>query len=115
MTYSKSYCEEKEISISELNEAQRTLYYIAENLKMDNSISEEGYKHFQMAIKALEQEPQMLHCKNCKWWKDSDGEYRRDIGAESKCPINRKEVFEGNGYCYMFKPQESEDKEMKGD
>ena len=47
-------------------------------------------------------------CKNCKWWKDSDGEYRRGVRAESKCPINRKEVYEGNGYCFMFEPQESE-------
>ena len=48
------------------------------------------------------------HCKDCKWWKDSDGTYCRGIHAESKCPINRKEVYEGNGYCYMFEPQESE-------
>ena len=40
-----------------MTEAQKTLYYIAENMKMDKSISEEGYEHFQMAIKALEQEP----------------------------------------------------------
>lgn len=54
--------------------------------------------------------PQKIgHCKDCKWWKDSDGAYRRGIGAESQCPMNRKEVYEGNGYCYMFKPQESED------
>jgi hypothetical protein len=40
-----------------MTEAQETLYYIAENMKMDKSISEDGYKHFQQAIKALEQEP----------------------------------------------------------
>jgi len=57
MTYCKNYCEEKGISTSKLNEAQKTLYYIAENMKIDKSISEEGYRHFQMAIKALEQEP----------------------------------------------------------
>lgn len=50
------------------------------------------------------------YCKDCKWWKDNDGVYRRGVGAESKCPINRKEVYEGNGYCFMFEPQESEDK-----
>lgn len=48
------------------------------------------------------------HCKDCKWWKDTDGVYRRGIDAESQCPINRREVYEGNGYCYMFEPQESE-------
>ena len=57
------------------------------------------------------QEPKTWHCKDCKWWKDSDGVYRRGVGAESQCPINRREVFEGNGYCYLYEPQESEDKE----
>lgn len=55
--------------------------------------------------------PKTGHCKDCKWWKDNDGVYRRGVGAESKCPINRKEVYEGNGYCFLFEPQESEDKE----
>lgn len=50
------------------------------------------------------------HCKDCKWWKDKDGVYRRGIDAESKCPINSKEVFDGNGYCYMFESRESEGK-----
>lgn len=58
----------------------------------------------------LEQKPKIERCKDCRWWKDSDGLYRRGGGAESRCPINRREVFEGNGYCYMFEPQESEDK-----
>lgn len=55
-------------------------------------------------------EPKTGHCKDCRWWKDSDGVFRRGIGAESQCPMNRIEVYEGNGYCYMFEPQESEDK-----
>lgn len=64
MTYCKNYCEEKGISTSRLNEAQKTLYYIAENMKMDKSISKNGYFHFQMAIKALEQEPKTGHWIN---------------------------------------------------
>ena len=56
MEYCKNYCVEKGISASKLNEAQRILYYIAENMMLTNSISEEGYRDFQMAIKALEQE-----------------------------------------------------------
>ena len=40
-----------------MTEAQKTLYYIAENMRMEKKISDEGYKHFQMAIKALEQQP----------------------------------------------------------
>lgn len=42
---------------------------------------------------------EIVTCKDCKHWKDSDGVYRRGIGAESKCPINIKEVFDGNFYC----------------
>lgn len=57
------------------------------------------------AIELLEQEPKTGHCKDCKWWKDSDGIYRRGCGAESQCPINRREVLEGNGYCFLFEPQ----------
>ena len=63
------------------------------------------------AINLLEQEPKTGHCKGCKQWKDSDGFYRRGGHAESQCPINRREVLEGNGYCYMFELQERSDKE----
>lgn len=47
-------------------------------------------------------------CKDCKHWKDSDGVYRRGVGAESKCPINIKEVYEGNFYCKWFEKRGSE-------
>ena len=53
-------------------------------------------------------EPKTGHCKDCKWWKDSDGKYRRGCGAESQCPINTHTVYCGEGYCYMFVPQDSE-------
>ena len=70
------------------------------------------YMECEDAIKDLSpvapQEPKTGHCRDCKWWKDSDGGYRRGCGAESQCPINRKEVFEGDGYCFLFEPQESE-------
>ena len=49
------------------------------------------------------------HCRDCKWWKESDGTFKRGIGAESKCPINREEVYEGTGYCFMFEPQKNEE------
>ena len=57
----------------------------------------------------IEQEPKK--CKDCKWWKDSDGVYRRGVKAESRCPINTVSVANGWGYCYMFEPQERSDKE----
>lgn len=58
-------------------------------------------------LNALEQEPKK--CKDCKWWRDSDGAYRRGVKAESRCPINTVSVANGWGYCYMFKSQESEE------
>ncbi len=42
---------------------------------------------------------EIITCKDCKHWKDSDGVYRRGIGAESICPINLKEVHDGIFYC----------------
>lgn len=47
-------------------------------------------------------------CKDCKHWKDSDGVYRRGVGAESKCPINIKEAYEGNFYCKWFEKRGNE-------
>lgn len=42
---------------------------------------------------------EVVRCKDCKYWKDSDGVYRRGFDAESKCPLNLKEVYEGTFYC----------------
>ena len=47
-------------------------------------------------------------CKDCKHWKDSDGVYRRGIGAESKCSINNSRVFEGTFYCADFEKRGNE-------
>ena len=49
--------------------------------------------------------PQEPRCRECKWWKDSDGAFRRGIGAESQCPINTHAVYSGEGYCYKFSPK----------
>jgi len=60
--------------------------------------------------KNIEQQPPVTpqsktgQCNSCRWQKDSDGVYRRGIGAESICPINCLDVF-GNGYCYIYKPK----------
>ena len=53
---------------------------------------------YQEAIKALEQH-EVIWCKDCKHWKDSDGVYRRGVDAESKCPLNIQEVYAGTFYC----------------
>lgn len=47
-------------------------------------------------------------CKDCKHWKDSDGVYRRGIGAESKCPVNSSRVFDGTFYCADFEKRGNE-------
>ena len=44
---------------------------------------------------------ELIRCKDCKYWKDSDGVYRRGFDAESKCPLNLKKVYEGTFYCGM--------------
>ena len=62
-------------------------------------------------VAEIGQEPKTGHCKDCKWWKDSDGAYRRGCNAESKCPISHIEVYEGNGYCFLYEPQKVRDKE----
>lgn len=56
MNYELSFREKHNLSESDLTDAQRTLHFIAENMRMRKSISEDGYKHFQQAIKALGQE-----------------------------------------------------------
>lgn len=49
-----------------MTEAQKCLHHIAENMRMDKSISKEGYEYFQQAIKALEQESKTGHWINLK-------------------------------------------------
>ncbi len=72
------------------------------------AMSESEKEFYREIRKALE--PKTGYCKDCKWWKDSDGTYRRDVRAESKCPINTKTVYLGDGYCYKFEPKvESEE------
>lgn len=74
--------------------------------------SSDSYNEFVIALSELPPvtpQPKAGHCKDCKRWKDSDGVYRRGIGAESGCPINRKEVYDGNGYCFLFEKKESEE------
>lgn len=79
--------------------------YFEHYLQLNDDICLDGLR----SLPSVAPKEKTWHCKDCKWWKDNDGVYRRGIGAESKCPINRKEVYEGNGYCFMFEPQESEE------
>ena len=66
------------------------------------------------AIEAIQLLPSAQHeiirCKDCKHWKDSDGVYRRGFDAESKCPINIHEVYEGTFYCGFAERRTDENK-----
>ena len=53
-------------------------------------------------------QPEIIQCKECKYWKDSDGVYRRGFDAESKCPLNLKKVYEGTFYCGMAERRNDE-------
>lgn len=74
--------------------------------KPDNKYRKEAKRWKNKWLRLKSQKSKIGYCKDCKWWKDSDGAFRRGVGAESQCPINREEVYEGNGYCYIFEPQE---------
>ena len=82
---------------------------------MRQKVDEETYRALILAIKALEQEPKSGKCKNCKYFEyDSVARVERIpiIVAHEICNkwgggCKTKE----DGYCYLFEPQESEDKE----
>jgi argonaute-like protein implicated in RNA metabolism and viral defense len=52
-------------------------------------------------LKERRRAPETIFCHECKHWKDSDGVYRRGISAESKCPVNSRQVYEGIFFCGM--------------
>lgn len=70
-------------------------------------IVDDVYEQIAEQLPSVTPQPKTRRCKDCKWWKDNDGFYRRG-GRDDKCPINRREVFEGNGYCYIFEPKTEE-------
>lgn len=51
-------------------------------------------------------QPDIVRCKDCKHWKDSDGVFRRGTGAESKCPLNLHQVYEGTFFCGLAERRE---------
>ena len=70
----------------------------------------EHYEACEMAIKALEQEPKIRYCKDCK-------HFGYDVvGKVSGIPLAQeicKRWSDGcttkeDGYCFLFEPQESE-------
>lgn len=83
-----------------MTEAQKCLYLIAENMRMDKSISKEGYEYFQQAIKALEQESisdkyeYHIDHTDCIWY-----------GSDSGCPATCSQYRDGwnDAMDYIFK------------
>ena len=74
------------------------------------SICQKGYGYQKSSDCPLKEVP-MGKCNDCKWWKESDGTYKRGVRAESKCPINTKTVYLGEGYCYKFEPKMVEEQQ----
>ena len=59
-----------------------------------------SYENFLLKKRIAElEEIDIVHCKDCKHWTDSDGVYRRGCNAESKCRVNCKEVMSGDWFC----------------
>lgn len=69
-----------------------------------HSISAEAMLEFVRELPTVQ--PNIVRCKDCKWWKDSDGIFRRGTGAESKCPLNLHQVYEGTFYCGLGERRE---------
>jgi len=109
--------QEMEIKIKELEKRIKTLEQESKTEKdpCEDVISRQAvidlinadwkYENLEQPVSTLPSvnpQPKTGHCKDCKWWKDSDGVYRRGIGAESICPINREEVWKGEAYCFLY-------------
>ena len=77
------------------------LKWLRERFQSQPDLSEYSDKLWKAAYERGKAEAldEIVRCKDCKHWKDSDGVYRRGIGAESKCPVNIRAVYEGNFYC----------------
>ena len=66
--------------------------------------SQEEFEQLAAWLRELQERrkaPEIIFCNECKHWKDSDGVYRRGISAESKCPVNSRQVYEGTFFCGM--------------
>jgi len=83
-----------EVAESESDEANRIN---AQNVADDCKQIAELLRELQERRKA----PEIIFCHECRYWKDSDGVYRRGINAESKCPVNLRQVYEGTFFCGM--------------
>lgn len=97
--------------MSDLIDRQKAIDAIedyAENANRSYKYDEEFglLKAREILIEAQPVQLEIILCKDCKYWKDSDGAYRRGFDAESKCPINLEEVYEGTFYCGMAERRE---------
>ena len=85
-------------------DAIERLSYHADFYQNDREFGGEEMLYKDSALNEISELPsadvvEVVRCKDCKYWKDSDGVYRRGFDAESKCPLNLKEVYEGTFYC----------------
>lgn len=101
MNYGLSYRERHNLNESALTDAQRTLHYIAENMRMEKSISEDGYKHFQQAIEALSgsEKPNKWIPVSERYPTDENKRYL--VCYEDGCITIEYLYFDGAGYPFF--------------
>ena len=94
-----SFYEESERINKEL--AEQCESATAKNHNLDNAEKCRQMIAWLRELQERRKEPKIIFCHECKHWKDSDGVYRRGICAESKCPVNSRQVYEGIFFCGM--------------
>ena len=87
-------CEQLAAWLRELQETRKERDYWQEKA---NSYEQTIFK----LTDSISKQPEIIYCHECIYWKDSDGVYRRGICAESKCPVNSRQVYEGTFFCGM--------------
>ena len=60
-------------------------------------------------LEEAEEKEHIIHCRDCKWWKESDGSFVRGVGYKGKCRMNTEAVYNGDGYCYLAEEKEREE------
>ena len=81
--------------------AENCVSAMAKNHNLDNAEKCRQMIEWLRELQERRKAPEIIFCHECRYWKDSDGVYRRGISAESKCPVNSRQVYEGTFFCGM--------------
>ena len=97
-------CHNLTVSQKEFEQLAEWLRELQETRKERDYWKEKANSYEQTIFKltdSISKQPEIIRYGECKHWKDSDGVYRRGISAESKCPVNSRQVYEGTFFCGM--------------